>query len=81
MDFSGPDDCEFEEKAKPTCHWENVISSAKFTWQRGTGSTPSTGTGPQGDASANYNGSESDYCKNRLVKIFFDSFHLVLQLR
>lgn len=44
----GPDDCEFD--ADMMCHWTNDgNNSPNFKWERHTGRTPSSNTGPSGD--------------------------------
>ncbi|XP_048582546.1 uncharacterized protein LOC5516638 isoform X2 [Nematostella vectensis] len=44
----GPDDCEFD--ADGMCHWTNSESNPPhYNWERKQGTTPSGGTGPQGD--------------------------------
>ena len=55
--LAGPDDCEFENERQITCHWRN-ISGYSLKWIRNKGSTPSADTGPTGDTTTNFNGSE-----------------------
>lgn len=44
----GPDDCEFD--ADKMCHWDNDPGNpSNFNWERRTGTTPSSRTGPSGD--------------------------------
>ncbi|XP_065061724.1 MAM and LDL-receptor class A domain-containing protein 1-like isoform X2 [Rhopilema esculentum] len=53
----GPDDCEFENATSRMCHWKDQKSAGyDMEWIPHTGSTPSAGTGPTGDASPNFNG-------------------------
>ena len=53
---AGPDDCDFEDEPRFTCHWHNA-SGYILQWVRNTGSTPSRNTGPNGDATDGLNGS------------------------
>ncbi|XP_065061709.1 MAM and LDL-receptor class A domain-containing protein 2-like isoform X10 [Rhopilema esculentum] len=53
----GPDDCEFENATNRLCHWKDQKSAGyDLEWIPHTGQTPSSGTGPTGDASPNFNG-------------------------
>lgn len=46
--ISGPDDCEFDFDLM--CHWRNDPNNPSyFNWERNTGGTPSSRTGPSGD--------------------------------
>ena len=51
----GTDDCEFEKVSTPFCHWQ-LVNGLPLSWRRVTGGTPSSNTGPSGDASRNFNG-------------------------
>lgn len=43
----GPNDCEFDFDVM--CHWTNDPNDPDFNWERKTGGTPSSKTGPSGD--------------------------------
>ncbi|CAH3109770.1 unnamed protein product [Pocillopora meandrina] len=47
----GPHDCDFDFEEDGFCRWSNVqvYSSDRFKWQRGSGATPSSSTGPSAD--------------------------------
>ena len=48
-----PGDCNFE---KGMCTWLNVPNNDDFDWLRGSGSTPSSYTGPSTDHTTNSSG-------------------------
>ena len=55
--LAGPDDCMFENENQATCHWKNS-DGYPLKWSRNTGGTPSSNTGPSGDATNGFNGSK-----------------------
>ena len=76
LDNACSHDCDFEADM---CTWLNVPRSDDFDWLRGSGSTPSSYTGPSTDHSTNspVGKSHSKNCKTVALRIINNPFHLI----
>ena len=71
--FSGPDDCEFDFDVM--CHWKNDPNNPSvFNWERNTGRTLSSSTGPSGDHTSG-SGNQSPNPRSKSGRVRLDELN------